>query len=463
MQVDPPQTLVRDILSVGDWELPILAGIIEVPTLRADGSIFSTPGYDPLTQLVYIPDEKLVIPDISNNPTKEDIESAKEVILEVLGDFPYEDYASYTNTVGALLTAVIRPAIDGHVPFLLIDATRAGTGKSLLADILAYAATGQMGAFKGAPNDNAEWGKVITTTLMEGGQINIFDNLRARLDSSALDRLITSHYWSDRKLGTNENVKLPNRGVWLATGNDILIAGDLPRRVYRIGLDAGTATPWTRKGAEDGEEFTDLELWLPKNRGRLVWAILTIARAWYVADKPRDKSLPIWGSFEAWSKTIGGMLKLAGYTHFLQNLTKYQMESDYENRQWAQFVQALHDFFGDNEFTTAHIARIVLQHDSLAFTSGYTNDPNDCPLCDSLPDHVAYRGKSEQDFKAKLGLQLARRKGRIFDNTTHYAVVASNDAHSKTNVYRVVVKRSTAINLRSGKTTVQSEWEVDPN
>jgi len=461
VQVDPPQAVIHDLLSVGNWPLPILAGITEVPTLRPDGSILDTPGYDKTTQLVYVPDEKLKMDPIPAVPTREDIEAAKEVILEVLGDFPYEDEADYANAVGALLTAVIRPAIDGHVPFLLIDATRAGTGKSRLADIMAYAATGQMGAFKGAPDNNAEWGKVITTTLMEGGQINIFDNLRARLDSSALDRLITSTLWSDRVLGTNENVKLPNRGVWLATGNDIIIGGDLPRRVYRIRLDAGTATPWTRTGPvsieydeEEDEgprevvdhEFINLDEWLPENRGRLVGAVLTIARAWFVAGKPLDKKLPMFGSFEQWAPMIGGMLKNAGVKGFLANLTKDQMESDYENRRWAHFVQVLHDTYGDSTFSTWQIAMLVLSHDRDVNHDGIFT--NQCELCDALPEAISFRGKTEQDFKAKLGLALARKKGRVFDDSTGYNIEVVIDTHAKTNTYQIATKRRKKVNLR---------------
>jgi hypothetical protein len=449
VQVDPPQAVVHDLLSIGNWPLPILAGITEVPTLRSDGSILDTPGYDRATQLVYVPDEKLDMPPIATSPTREDIEAAKDIILEVLGDFPYDSYSSYANTVGALLTAVIRPAIDGHVPFLLIDATRAGTGKSRLADIMAYAATGQMGALKGAPDNNAEWGKVITTTLMEGGQINIFDNLRARLDSSSLDRLITAHNWSDRILGVNKDVKLPVRGVWMATGNDIIIGGDLPRRVYRIGLDAGTASPWNRKGADEDHEFTDLDKWLPENRGRLVWAVLIIARAWYAAGQPQDKSLPVFGSFEDWTKTIGGMLKHAGISEFLGNLTKDQWESDYENRQWASFVQALHDMYGDGEFKTADIAALVVSFYTHKLR-GELAEGDECNLCDAVPDGIAFRNweRSEQDYKAKLGLAIARRKGRVFDDKTRYAIMSSEDSHSKTNVYRIVTKKVTRLKLR---------------
>jgi len=43
---------VRDVMSLPDFRLPALANITEIPTLRADGSILSTPGYDPVSKLI---------------------------------------------------------------------------------------------------------------------------------------------------------------------------------------------------------------------------------------------------------------------------------------------------------------------------------------------------------------------------------------------------------------------------
>src|SRR5260370_34521880 len=94
---------------------------------------------------------------------------------------------------------------------------------------------------------------------------------------------------------------------------------------------------------------------------------------------------------------VTGILKHAGIDHFLEGLTKEQVESDYENRQWAQFVQSLYDTFGDEEFTTADIAKLVMIYDAQNKMLPGTADQ--CNVCESLPDHVAYRGKTEQDFK----------------------------------------------------------------
>ena len=52
---DPPEVIARDILAEGEWVFPGLEGVVEVPTLRPNGSVLSAPGYDPETMLFFAP------------------------------------------------------------------------------------------------------------------------------------------------------------------------------------------------------------------------------------------------------------------------------------------------------------------------------------------------------------------------------------------------------------------------
>jgi len=454
VHVDPPLNLLKNILVLGDWPFPVLAGITEVPVLRKDGSVLLDPGYDRITQLLYVPSNTVEMPKPPDHPTQQDASEAVRVLMEAIGDFPFDSPASEANAIASLITPIVRPAIEGHIPFELIDATRAGTGKSKLADIKAYTATGRKAAFKTPPESPGEWRKIITTTLMEGTTVNIIDNVRAKIDSAALDALITAHSWSDRLLGGNENVTLPNKGVWAATGNNITIGGDLPRRCYIIRLDAGVAKPWKRTGSppifdendDTGEPyevensahtFIDLDAWLPENRGRIIAAILTIARAWYEAGKPQGNDLPTFGSFEEWTRVIGGMLAYAGVYGFLANLDSFQDEADYETQQWARFLQALRDQYGDEAFTTADIATLVLYDPSPGVTAIAEN-----PLADTLPDYVtSNRVKSSQDFKHSLGIAFTKRKGTVYDDDTKLCLTRHENTHTHTTKWSVGVKR----------------------
>ena len=279
--VAPPDVVVKDILALGVWPFPPLDTIVEFPVFRPDGTLISEEGYDAQTRLYYAPIPQLDIPAIPDYPTDDDLINALALIHEVIGEFPYENEASYANAFGLLLTPLIRQAINGHVPLALIDATRPGTGKSLLAETVAMIATGRKAAMMTAPYDDDEWRKRIASTLAEGATIIVIDNVKAKIQSASLDAALTSSVVKERILGQSKNGIYPQRATWMATGNNIQIGGDMPRRSYWIRMDAHTDKPWTR-----GNFSHDLEQWIPEHRGEIIAALLTIARAWFAAGKP---------------------------------------------------------------------------------------------------------------------------------------------------------------------------------
>jgi putative DNA primase/helicase len=175
----PPAGVVKDILALppGEWNFPPLDALTEIPIIRPDGSILDTPGYDPATRLYYTPDPSLSIPALSDTPSTDHIEIALDLIRRAIGEFPYADQASYANAIAAMLTPIIKPAIDAPAPLAILDAPQAGTGKSLLCDVIAIIATGRAGEMFSAPKDEDEWRKVITTALMSGTSVITFDNV----------------------------------------------------------------------------------------------------------------------------------------------------------------------------------------------------------------------------------------------------------------------------------------------
>ncbi len=258
--IAPPDDIVQDILrGRGQWPFP------PFPVFRPDGTLLDTPGYDKATGLAYVPVPGLKIPSVPEHPTEDDLVRAITLIDEAIGEFPFQDQACHANAIALLLTPIIRQAINGHVPLALVDATRPGTGKSLLAELVALIATGRKAAMMGAPYDDDEWRKRISATLADGATIIVIDNVRSRLQSAALDLALTSHTVQERILGQSKNGVYAQRATWMATGNNIQLGGDMPRRCYWIRMDAHTDKPWRRGG------FThNLEEWVPTHRGELI-------------------------------------------------------------------------------------------------------------------------------------------------------------------------------------------------
>ena len=220
----------------------------------------------------------------------------------------------------------------------LIDKPSPGTGATLLTEVVARIATGGESEIMSPVAHEEEARKQITATLILGRPIIILDNVGGELSTHALARALTSTTWSDRILGHSRMATLPQRAIWIATGNNLRIGGDLPRRCYRIFMDAKMSRPWEREAGEF--KHPNLLEWAGENRGQLLSAALTICRNWFAAGKPKWSGRPL-GTFEGWSTTVGGILEAAGIVGFLENSAEiYDQITDDGSDEWEEFLTA---------------------------------------------------------------------------------------------------------------------------
>jgi hypothetical protein len=395
-KVNPPEVVIKNLIARHSLPFPPLEAVVESPILRPNGSIFGKMGYDSETRLYYRPLPGFECPAIPEEPTQEQVWAAFDLVNEAIGEFPYADKAAAANTLGLVVTSLIRQAIDGPTPLGLIDAPQAGTGKSLLAEIVAIIGTGRAGEMLGASRDDEEWRKAITAKLIGGSTLIIVDNVEGRLYAPSLARALTSRTWTDRVLGRSETATVRQRATWAATGNNITLGGDLARRCYWIRLDAKQSRPWQRADFK----HLDLTAWAMKNRGELVAAVLTIARAWYAAGKPKAEGTPRLGSFEAWTETIGGILAFAGVDGFLGNLEELYDKADESTAEWEAFLEEWRRQRGEDPTTGKALAKLIAEEK---------------PLRDALPGDLSEAlDKGAGSFTRRLGKALAKRAG------THY-------------------------------------------
>lgn len=384
--IAPPLDVVRDFMSRGTWAIPPLAGIIQTPALRPDGSIISEPGYDKTTALYYVPSDGLEVPVIPDKPSGEDVKKAVTLITEVFCDIPFDSLASKANAYGAFISPVLRPAIKGTMPLPLVDKPMPGTGASLLTDIISIVATGHMAATMGVCQSEEEWEKKLSSHLIAGRSICVIDNIEGKLQSDTLSRYLTSSEISIRPLGRTADIIVPNKMSFFATGINIKLGGDIPRRCYHIRLDAGVARPWQRDILYKHPELRELAL---NNRGQILGAILTVARAWYVAGKPIPKDLPKMGGFENYSRVIGGILSFIKMTGFLSNLAQMYDSMDVDTPQWEAFLTAWYELIEDTPVTVAEVVKHLNENEEFA---------------DSLPEKLATR--DGRDYSRRLGNAL---------------------------------------------------------
>ncbi len=345
--IPPPNFLVTNILSLSEWPFSYLKGIVTYPVLRKDGSLLSKPGYDEASGLYYHPSEDLNIPEIPEHPTREDaIKASKLIMEEVFVDFPFENEASKASALAGLLSPVVRSMIDGFVPMMLIDKPSPGTGASLLLEIISLIATGEVAEMRSPPGTEEEWRKMITSALREGSNLMFFDNIDATLKSPSLVRVLTSPKWAERLLGKSEMLSLKQGTNLYANGNRLAIGGDLSRRCHLAQMDAGMPRPWERNPSLF--RHPNIKGWVKENRGPLLAALLTMARAWVEAGRPSGTE-KVLGSFQEWVEILGGILSYAGVSGFLDNLETLYRETDEGNDQWQRFFAIWHSIFGDRK------------------------------------------------------------------------------------------------------------------
>ena len=339
----PPVEVVKDIMAFNpqSWPFPRLISVAEVPTLRPDGTILDQPGYDEESAIFYAPASTLKSFPLPESPTKEDVSRARDVIEDAIGEFPYSDDASHANIYGLLLTPILRPAISGCTPLSVVDAPQAGTGKSLLIDVLSIITTGRPAAMMPYPYKEEEMQKQIGASLSAGRQLIVFDNLEGELRSPALALAITAKEFEARILGVSQNMTVENLSTWVVTGNNIRPAGDMPRRCYQIRLDAQTAAPYKNRLFKHPRLLN----WVTNNRSEILHALLVISRYWFSCGRKEMISRTL-GSFEEWHQVVGSVIAHAGISGFLDNYSNFIDQEDESPRQWEEFLFQIFEVWG---------------------------------------------------------------------------------------------------------------------
>ncbi|MEM7357098.1 MAG: hypothetical protein AAF657_40160, partial [Acidobacteriota bacterium] len=339
--VHPPRWTVRALLARGSWPLlPTLEGLVECPVLRADGSVLQTPGYDPASGLVYAPSARFQ--PVPEAPTVGQVEEALIHLREVVADFPFQAEAHFAAWLSALLTPLARAAFEGPSPLNLIDANVRGSGKSLLADVCSTLLTGRSAARMSYSGDEDELRKAITGIALEATQLVLIDNICGAFGSPTLDRALTAETWRDRLLGSNDQVSIPLQVTWFATGNNVTLSGDTPRRCLHVRLESALERP---------EQRTDfrhprLLVWLRRERPRLLPAALTLLRAYLAAGRP-DQHLTGWGSYESWSDLVRSAVVWLGLPDPAETREELEAGSDSERTVVHDLIHGLNELLDD--------------------------------------------------------------------------------------------------------------------
>ncbi|MEG0579952.1 MAG: hypothetical protein RR490_08550, partial [Niameybacter sp.] len=271
--IDPPLNVVKQILALGiGRRLKPLKAIINAPIITTDDHILNHAGYDIKTQLyLAMNDMPLSVPREVN---KVQAKSALDFLMKPFQGFPFVDAIDRSVCLSAILTAVVRPVLETS-PAIAIDAPKQGTGKTYLAQCIGYLSMGiNVSPMPSLEKNEDEIRKRLFSALIRGSRTILWDNVMGLFNSASLATFLTAPTFSDRILGRSETIELPNKVLFLITGNNLQIAGELPRRVLTCRLDSRLENPTSRSF-----NFNPLA-YLTQYRMELVQAALILIRGY---------------------------------------------------------------------------------------------------------------------------------------------------------------------------------------
>lgn len=275
-------------------KLPELVGFTTTPTIKPDGGLITTPGYDERSGILYAP--TCDFPSIPDNPTRDDAKAALTQLLDLVRTFDFVDEVDRAGWVSLVLTGLVRATLP-TAPLHAFSATCPGSGKSLLVRMAALIVTGEGVAVVCQPRGDEELVKRLETELIEGSAWIAIDNCDRALGGGVLNAILTAEDdLKPRVLGKSEAPRVSSRVMFVANGNGFKVLDDSTRRVIISRLDPKCERPELR-----GFEFNPLAE-IKQRRPELVAAALTILRAYHL--EGNKIKLGVLQSFEAWSRRV---------------------------------------------------------------------------------------------------------------------------------------------------------------
>jgi hypothetical protein len=393
----PDQVASFYLARVGRWKLPKLWSVVSAPTLRPDGTLLQKPGYDEATNTYYDPCG-VKFPAIPDKPSREDAEAALKLLLDLFKSFPFEQELDRAVALSLALTALVRRALPS-APLGAFTAPIMGSGKTLMADCISILAAGVSVPAMTYPEREEEAEKTALSVLMEGDPVVLIDNVERPLQGAWLCSILTQEVYQQRVLGRSEMMRVPTTTLWLATGNQLVVAGDLRTRTLLCRIDPKSEHPEQRSFAGDLRE------WTTSNRPALVAAGLTLIRAFMATGTPVSEICKPWGRFERWSEMVRAPLIWLGCDDPCRSLAALEGD-DPERNELARMLASWRACFGIEPTS----AREAVER-TMPTMAGLDGDAK--ALGDVLKEIAAERGGGLS--VRRLGKWLQKHSGRRID------------------------------------------------
>lgn len=227
--------------------------------------------------------------------------------------------ADRTNTVAAALTVLLRHRWPGQKPVVVVTATKSHAGKGTITEFIRGAVPKADVLYESVdwPMQNQLQRQI---TLNPDIGMVYLDNVR--LDSAGgkaryirsgfIESFVTNSEVTLASPGAGEPARLKNWFVVTINTNDGSLSPDLMNRALSIHLaPKGDVQDRRTPIGNPKLEF------LPKHQERIEAELRGMIERWKKAGCPLDETVA--HPMTPWARTIGGILKVSGYSDFLAN------------------------------------------------------------------------------------------------------------------------------------------------
>jgi hypothetical protein len=246
------------------------------------------------------------------------IEPNHDCIARFLDVMDFATESDATAAVAAALTVLLRNFWPGGKPCLIVTASKSHAGKETIVHFAAGSTRVASISY-----ERADWAlqKSFVAAVKHEPEIGLVDVENTRLDrgqseiaSAFLERFITDSCPMLYSPGTGAPLRIRSEIVIAFSTNHGTLSMDLmnrglPIHLAPVGDVAARASPIGNPRLE----------FLPQNRDRIEAELRGMVENWKAAGRPLD--MRVRHPATAWSRTIGGILIVNGFSDFLANAT----------------------------------------------------------------------------------------------------------------------------------------------
>lgn len=213
----------------------------------------------------------------------------------------------------SLVTSAMIPKGVNRLGFAY-NANAQRSGKSLLAQSAICPVHGwtsgrtwPVGGDNKKSTDESELRKTLDSLALEGSPYCFFDNIRAQVESPALEAFMTLPVWSGRVMGGQKTFSAAIACTFIITANNLKLSVDVRERFLQCDLFVEEAEAMARDVESPIEQA-----WIMEHRNEIFDAVYALVDHWDRAGRPGAPGRVRKG-FETFSHMIGGIIAAAGF------------------------------------------------------------------------------------------------------------------------------------------------------